>query len=506
MQLLRYVATVSLVAAVTACGGGGVSSVNNSPTTAKAAATTATGTISGFGSVVINGKHYDTSAASFTVDDASANQSGLHVGQLVTVSGKSDDSGATKAEHVDYDSAVVGAITVIDSTNNSLTALGQTIKVGVSTAYENVTDFSALQVGDFVRVSGDRDSAGNIVAGYIGKLPASPAEVRLSGPIATLNSSAGTFTIGGEAINFGSAALVPANVSLQSGQFVVVRGTVDSAGTTLTASRVRVRKPLQDANPGDHGELEGLISQTGSNTFQIGTVVVHYDSSTVFEHGSASDVAVGRRVEVHGLLNSDGSLQAQRVEIEVAEREDRPTGVLVGVLTSSPDTTTNTIALLGTTVAVTSNTVYEDDNDQMFKLSDLMAGDRVGVAVTPSPSGATGPALTALKITHPHTDSTASTASGPFGNANSSAKTLSAETIPVAGSTDCPSGSKPAPGCTLYSEGNQVVTGSQFFQDLSNPQYAQYVVLAVGSYDSTANKLNAQALNLREKNQSGDDH
>jgi len=542
MSKTRYWITGLALAVLVACGGGGS---GGGATHSAPAATTTSGVITGFGSVVINGTHYDTSSASFTVDDAAGSQSDLSAGEVVTIAGSSDDQGNHQAHSVEYDSILLGPITALNSAGNTFTALGQTVEVDVSTIYSGVANLAALAVGDNVAVSGTRNASGQVLATFVRKLASAPANVRLSGPIAALDSSASTFTIGAETINYAGAVIRPSDATLQNGLPVVVVGSLDHTGALITAAKVRVHKDLDGANEGDHGELEGTITQSAqNNSFKVGTTVVDYDANTRFSGGSASDLVAGNRVEVHGTLNADGSLQAAKIEIEIASHAGDSRGFLIGELSAAPDTTStpNTVSLLGVTVAVPSSALLSDheENDPMFKLSDLKAGDRVAVAVqliaATTPGAA--PTLSALKIERPDSQLTVSGASGVFSSVNATAMTLNVETVGVAGQADCPvtfpggssssssggsssgsgsssssssgsssgsssSGGTGNAGCTAYFVQGHAVTGAAFFQALSLPANAKDVVLALGTW--AGDTLTARLLDLRADNDSGDE-
>ena len=536
--LRQFVSAVALVA-ISGCGGGSGGTASGSGGATPMVATTTSGTIAGFGSIVINGTHYDTSGASFTVDDAPGTQSDLNAGEVVTISGASDSQNGHVAHAVTYDSSLVGPVSAINSSGNSFTALGQTVLVGVTTIYQGAANFAALAVGNNVAVSGERDASGNINATYVRLLATAPSAVRLSGVIAGLNASAATFSIGAETIGYGGATITPPGATLANALPVNVTGTLDTTGTTIAATKVRVHRALEGAGPGDHGEVEGIITQSAQgNSFVVGTQVVDFDATTVFKGGSAADLVTGNRIEAHGTLNADGSLQAGEIDIEAAQSSGSSYGILAGALSSAPDTTStpNTISLLGVTVTVTSSTILSDNenHDQMFKLSDLNAGDRVVVALqlTPGSTAGAAPALTALKIERPGPGVTVDGASGAFSNVNPAALTLTVETINVAGQQSCAapgasssssssssggssgsgssssggsgssSGGTGASNCTAYFIHEQPSTSSAFFQALGSSGASGAVVMALGAYSS--NVLTAQKLDLRTDNESGD--
>jgi len=90
------VAAVTVLAA-SGCGSGGDGQIAGIDR--GGAPAVASGPISGFGSVIVNGIRFDTSEAIVTIDGQSGSTDDLAVGQIVTVHGTIDDNGnATAAE------------------------------------------------------------------------------------------------------------------------------------------------------------------------------------------------------------------------------------------------------------------------------------------------------------------------------------------------------------------------------------------------------------------------
>lgn len=79
---LRSTLALLVLAVLAACGGG-----NDDPAPTLAAQT-AVGTITGFGSVVVNGVRFDDRAARVTMDDALTTRDRLRVGMTVQVRGR----------------------------------------------------------------------------------------------------------------------------------------------------------------------------------------------------------------------------------------------------------------------------------------------------------------------------------------------------------------------------------------------------------------------------------
>ena len=129
-------AAVALSALVlAACGGGG----SASSTTSAAPSTFALGRISGFGSIVVNGVHYDESNAIVKDEDgATHNQNELKLGMVVEVQageiGESNNRQSATAQDITFSSLIRGPIDSVGA--DSIVVLGQTVKVGATTVFD----------------------------------------------------------------------------------------------------------------------------------------------------------------------------------------------------------------------------------------------------------------------------------------------------------------------------------------------------------------------------------
>jgi hypothetical protein len=166
MKYLSVLVISLVLATIAACGGGGSGDaspppvVNPPPPPVGGIGRTglAIGPITTFGSVVVNGVHYETTSAAFTINDAPGTQSDLRVGQVVTVRGTIDDdlSSGTAAE-VTFDDNVKGPVESIDLTANQIVVLGQVVHVGPDTSFDDSISpatIEGLNVGDIVEISG----------------------------------------------------------------------------------------------------------------------------------------------------------------------------------------------------------------------------------------------------------------------------------------------------------------------------------------------------------------
>jgi hypothetical protein len=160
------------------CGGGStqVAAIDGSGITPPPPPTDAVafGTVTGFGSIIVNGVTYDTTDAVFTVNREAGTQDDLAIGDVVLINGTINDDGETgDADNVEYDDNVQGVIDSIDLAGNTLVVLGQVVRVTPDTSFgDSIVPamLSSLSVGDTIEVSGFVDSEGEIGASRIERL------------------------------------------------------------------------------------------------------------------------------------------------------------------------------------------------------------------------------------------------------------------------------------------------------------------------------------------------
>ena len=100
---------------------------------------------------------------------------------------------------------------------------------------------------------------------------------------------------------------------LAVGRRVEVEGTRISSGTVVAREIEFEDWYYDDA----HYEIEGtILTIVDSQSFLLDDILVIHGPSTRFEYGDASDLAVGRRVEVEGTRISSGTVVAREIEFE----------------------------------------------------------------------------------------------------------------------------------------------------------------------------------------------
>ncbi len=385
-RLIAVVAAAALV--LTACGGGSGNSVAGIDRTG-APVIASYGTVTAFGSVVVNGVRYDTSQATFVIDGDSGTQADLGIGDVVLVNGTLDSGGATGvATTVRFDNNVEGPVSSIDTTANTFVALGQLVRVSADTSFDagiQPAAPSGLVVGDVVEVSGLVQGDDSINATRIERRPNGGGAYQILGVVAGTQVALRTFFLGAVFVNY-SVAVVSgvAGGVVANGQRVRVQGTLGANGI-LVASRVDYQSNTLGGASGERREVEGVITRFASATdFSVGSLSVTTTSQTSYDGGTAADLGLNVKVEAEGTLNGSGQLVATKIEV----RRSAPVRMAASV--DSVDGAANSFVALGVTVKVDALTRFEDQSSQNvrpFSLANLVAGDNVEVRGTESPAG-----------------------------------------------------------------------------------------------------------------------
>jgi len=192
-----------------ACSGGG-SSGNDAPqSAAQSVPVISSGTVTGFGSVFVNGVRFETSSAAFTINGKPGTQADLRVGHVVKVHGHRDGAGNSTADRIDFDDLVKGPVTSVDAAAGTLVVLGQTVLVDADTSFDdNITGASlaGLAAGDIVEVSGMRRADGDIQATRIeAKRTATVFEV--SGVASAVDTAAHKLSISALVVDYSAATV-----------------------------------------------------------------------------------------------------------------------------------------------------------------------------------------------------------------------------------------------------------------------------------------------------------
>ena len=380
-KAVRRWTTFGVAILIAACGGGGGGSSGG--VTAgidRGGIVTATGSITGFGSVHVNGVHYVTTGATITLDDNPGSESDLRVGQVVRIEGRLDQDGINgTATRVIFDDEVEGPVQSIDLANSRMVVLGRTVQVSTQTSFDDSISPRSLEgvaVGDRIEVSGRVATTGVVEATRIERKTAQ-SSVEVKGTIGSLDTNARSFALGQLTVSYASAQLngfasgQPAN-----GDRVEAFGTVDGSGV-LVATRIEKESGGSAGNADEQADYEGLITSFVSATdFSVAGQRVTTTASTAYEGGTASSLALDVPVEVEGRFNASGVIVATKVQF----RRDSDTEFSGRV--DSVNAAGNSLVVFGVTIRVNSLTRFEDHSGadvQQFSLANVAVGDYVEV-------------------------------------------------------------------------------------------------------------------------------
>lgn len=260
-------------------------------------------------SITVNGVSYKTSSATVTMDGSASTPDNLGVGMVVSVDGTVDANGTTgTASQVEYKDELEGIVT--DATIDP-------------------------------------------------------------------NSGTGTLTVMGQTVNVDADTTFESHIDgittvadVKKDNIVEVSGYSNGDGT-IYATRVEVKKAMHEH--GEEIEVKGTIKDTVTDsTFEIGTLTVFYDTSTVMDSLPNKKPEAGLYVEVKSVvaLNADGQLVASKIELEGDGKRghDGKEGDQVemeGVVTAvtapvDPATTPSDFMLNGKAVKITTDTVFDN--------------------------------------------------------------------------------------------------------------------------------------------------
>lgn len=373
----KLIAGLSLASLLTACGGG----TNNTTTDPVVAATqqTASGTITGFGSVFVNGVEWETDHATIEVDDEMGSESDLQVGHVVTVHGSISADGIASADSIEYDAELKGPISVIDLGAGTITVLGYVGLVNDDTIFDDNSGVNAIEdltVGDFVEINGYPMADGTLLIVHL-ELETDDGEVEIAGKISDLDTMTSTFSIGTQVIDYAMAALEDFD-----GQAIANDQRVEvEASSTLGASGELIAHKVElegsDYDDGDEFEVEGLITAINSDgSIVVAGITIAVPAGVEFEHGTTADVVIDAHVEVEGNVNGPNDYVATKLEF------NHESSIEVDAPVQAVDITNGTITALGIVFHTKTTTQYEDDSvgDMVyFDLSSVNEGDWVEI-------------------------------------------------------------------------------------------------------------------------------
>ncbi|HPY41149.1 MAG TPA: DUF5666 domain-containing protein, partial [Thiolinea sp.] len=221
------------------------------------------GPISGFGSIIQNGVHYDVRQARFTRDGVIVpNQSHYRVGEIVKIQGIINADGTTgQAVQVDYGSLLQGEMTALGSDGKSLYVLNQLVRTDSLTVLHGFKLLSDLKPGNVLQISGARDAQGVIRANSLTlqqtSFVAGSSSQLIEGRITQVNAAKQTLIVNGLTIDYSQIVM---NALPAENQYVQVTSQASLQNHTLVASTLTPAQEFVTFAQGEEAELEGLVT------------------------------------------------------------------------------------------------------------------------------------------------------------------------------------------------------------------------------------------------------
>ena len=374
---------VMTISALTACSSGGDGSTDGSAA-GGTTAVTSSGVITAFGSVIVNGFRYETeNARIISADDDSVIlenpsnaqlQAVLGVGQVITVRGSRSDDGNGVADSIRFDDELVGKVDTVSAADGSFVVLGQTVSVTPDTIIDDSIIEAArggTEIPNDVRFGDLPETLDQLLsAGLLVSVSGFPSQNGLeSTRIEDVSSQAGVgggqlddevkgfvsnlvpgqFNINGLTVLYDDSDLDSEDFGSQSlaeGDFVEVHGNALST-SMIDATRIELEDDLvdDDFNSGEI-EIEGMIQKVAAGVIVINGIEIRVNDTTPFSEGL--------RVEIKGILQSDGSIVITRLQ---DESEDTVRTEDIAVSANG----TSFITRLGLTITPSDRSRLEDD-------------------------------------------------------------------------------------------------------------------------------------------------
>lgn len=248
------------------------------------------GTITGFGSICVNGVevHFDDKA-SLSENGVPANSKQLAIGQVVAVDAGKSPRGL-EARSIAILHAYEGPISDVAAGAAPMRVMGQPVRVA-----EGARVAEGLRIGEPVRVSGLRNAQGEVVASRIDRAP-KLAQVSAIGVIDRTGNLQG----------------LPLSKPLTPSEEVLVRGTWN--GRQLTVLQTRSDPGMPFAGRVRNALVEGLVRGRQGNRVDFGGFTAYVDSRTSYFGGQAADLTVDQRIRVTGVFGKGREIQAARIE------------------------------------------------------------------------------------------------------------------------------------------------------------------------------------------------
>lgn len=338
----------------------------------------ASGSVTAFGSIWVNGVRFDTSEAAIFLDDEAISEEDILPGMTVAVDGSVDAQGNARAKTVVVDSLVNGPITSITLTGipySELSVLGQTVILPEEVIVDGL-ELGSLTRGQNVSVSGLIRSDGTILATRLGlREQASGADVE--GTVQSIDPAQYRLMLGALEVDYSNAQFVNGTLDqLELGQQLEVEGDVVGTDTKLAATQIRFKQSFTPPSPGSHLVWEGMVEAfTSVNAFMLNGVMVDASQARI-HRGNAAQLGDGVRITASGRVTELGIFMADSISL-LLPNQTRFSGTVEEVESESGQLT-----VLGTQFNADAFTAFEDlgpQKNRRVSLAGISRGESVEV-------------------------------------------------------------------------------------------------------------------------------
>jgi hypothetical protein len=293
-------------AALTGCGGGGSGNLAGALPGTGGTGIGVQGTITGFGSVIVNSTKFDDSAASVYVDGVPLSSSDLRVGMVASIDGSVDSGGTSgRASRIDVWSIAIGLLVPSAIAASGFSMVGMQFSTDSATSFEGIANLAAITRDTPLAVWGVQTSADALSwrATRVKVLPVLPTAIVSTGLFMANTQMLNGMRCRGDAVN-----------GVADRQLLRVEGVFDSGTGVLAVSKATAMGAEQRIASSGLVELEGVVTAyTSATRFAVGTVTV--DASTAVVSGASQTLGGNSAIEVRGRMQ-DGVLIASRLEIK----------------------------------------------------------------------------------------------------------------------------------------------------------------------------------------------
>ncbi|HWP17655.1 MAG TPA: DUF5666 domain-containing protein [Burkholderiaceae bacterium] len=323
MRLFAALGALVLAVLLASCGG----SVGSGGTGAPVARATAQGTVTGFGSVIVDDVVYEDDGVTSRVEVAPGRYADRPVllAQRVELDYEQLD-GRLVLRSLTVAPSIVGPVEAVAP--GAFTVLGQTVQVnddpedGPPTLYEGIGSLATLKAGDWVEVHGLSWRSGALYhwrATRVEKL-ASAGTARIAAVVTQVGPGS-RLQLGALAVAYEGAAVLPAGHAVRQGNRVVVWGQAEPGGMRATGIRVDVPPTTPRPADGPADRAAGVVGALDAavRRFDLGGLPVDYGGASVTPAGET--VAEGRYVQIEGRWGPDGVFVARQLKIR---KKDQP--------------------------------------------------------------------------------------------------------------------------------------------------------------------------------------